>query len=299
VRTIVPVDPFKCRIWSLHDRFATEIDDQSCKAEIESISAHGQIVAALGRRLVNDPDHDVEIVCGARRLFAARRLNKPLLVELRDFTDREGLVAMDIENRQRRDISPYERGLGYTRWLRSGHFESQDDLSRTLTISASQVSRLLQLARLPAVVVNAFRDPAEIRENWGLELVAALDDPQRRAATIRTARSLCDHSPRPQSRDVIRKLLSVSARGRKPKVESHDKVVPGRDGAALFRIRYLSKIIALVFAAERVSEEAIERIEMTLTSILQRTGEQRRHDPRYPLRTVPVSTAVTIGLGAA
>lgn len=279
MRAIISADPFKCRVWSLHDRFASEINEHSCRAEIESISAHGQVVPVLGRRLAGDPDYEIELIYGARRLFAARHLKAPLLVELREISDREGLVAMDIENRQREDISPYERGLSYKRWLQNGHFESQEDISRTLNVSASQVSRLLQLAKLPAVVVDAFRSAEDIRENWGLDLIAALDDPERRTATIRAARSLGANSPRLQGRDVIRKLLSFTAHGRKPKAGAHDKVVSGNDGSALFRIRYLHNSVALIFAAEKTTPQSIERIETTLAAILRREIDENVSKP--------------------
>jgi ParB family chromosome partitioning protein len=277
---IISVDPFKCRVWKLHDRFVSEINEHTCKAEIESISAHGQVVPVLGRRLKDDPDFEIELIYGARRLFAARHLKAPLLVEVREISDREGLAAMDIENRQREDISPYERGLSYKRWLQNGHFASQEDIARTLNVSASQVSRLLQLAKLPAVVVDAFRSAEEIRENWGLDLVAALDDPERRAATIRTARALGANSPRLQGRDVIRKLLSFTAHGRKPAAEAHDKVIAGSDGAALFRVRYLHNSVALIFAAEKISAQSIERIETALAAILKREPDQADRKPK-------------------
>ncbi len=272
MQSIIHADPFKCRVWHLHQRLAGEIDEQTCKAEIESFAAHGQRVPVMGRRLQNDPDYEIELAYGARRLFAARHLNLPLLVEVREFTDREGLIAMDIENRQRQDISPYERGLSYRRWLQSGHFKSPKEISETLKVSAPQVSRLLQLARLPAVVVNAFRGPIEIRESWGLKLIELLDDPQRCAATIRSARSLGNKSPRLQGSDVMRKLLAFSVRGRKPKREPHDKVVLGSDGSAVFRIRYLNNAIALIFEAEKISERSLSRIEKVLGAILHGTG---------------------------
>jgi ParB family transcriptional regulator, chromosome partitioning protein len=297
--SIISADPFKCRLWSLHDRFSSEINEHTCKAEIESISMHGQFVPALGRRIADDPNYEIELIYGARRLFAARHLKRPLLVEVREMTDREGLIAMDIENRQRLDISPYERGLSYKRWLHTGHFESQDQISQTLKISASQVSRLLQLARLPAVVVNAFRAPAEIREDWGLKLVEALDDPQRRAATIRSARTLGSNTPRLQGRDVIRKLLSFSARGRKPKLENHDKVVPGSDGAALFRIRYLSSSIALIFAAEKMSDQSLDRIETTLSAILQGVPEPANANPKRRIDAGEITQTATLDFGPA
>lgn len=279
MREIISVDPFKCRLWRLHDRLASEVNEKTCQAEIESIMAHGQHVPVLGRRLTDNGAHQIELIYGARRLFAARHLNIPLLVEVRAMTDREGLVAMDIENRVRKDISPYERGLSYKHYLTSGMFESQEDLSKSLQVSASRVSRLLQLAKLPAVVVNAFRSPADIRENWGLELVAAIEDPTRRAATIRMARTLSNCTPRMQSRTVARKLLSFSALGRKPKQEAHDRVVMGSDGAPLFRIRYLHNSIALTFAAERLPEEAMQRVEIALSTLLRGISRPRRSQP--------------------
>jgi ParB family chromosome partitioning protein len=267
---IVAVDPFKCRVWNLHDRGANAFDADSCREEIESIRRHGQLIPVLGRPLTDDASHDVELAYGARRLFIARHLEISLRVELREFTDREGLIALDIENRQRCDISPYERGLGFKRWLAAGHFESQEQMAEALSISPAQVSRLLQLARLPAVVVNAFRSPTEICESWGVKLITALDDPTRRDATIRAARTLGSNSPRLQSREVLPRLLTASERGRKLNKGLRDRVVGAGDGSAVFRVKYLSDAVALVFSTDRISEHTLVRIEDALAGVMRR-----------------------------
>lgn len=274
MRSIMPVDPFKCRVWKLHNRHEDTINEQTCKAEIEAFVEHGQFVPALGRRLRDDPDHEIELIYGARRLFVARHLKRPLLVEVREVSDRDAFVAMHMENRLREDISPYERGLGYAQWLRTGVFKSQIEIAQTLNVSASQVSRLLRLARLPAVVVDAFRNSEEISENWGLELMDALEDPKRRAATIRTARALSSDSPRLAGRNVHRKLLAPVGRGRKPKAEVHDLVVLGTSGAPLFRIRHQLKSIALILPAEKVPRSRLDRIEAALLAILKPSAAQ-------------------------
>ena len=267
-KEVVLISPFRCRLWDLHDRFETGVSEESCRAEIDSFSKHGQIVPTLGRRLRGNPDYDVELICGARRLFVARHINQDLAVELREMSDREALIVMDTENRQRADISPYERGMSYARWLRSGHFESQDDVARALKISAAQVSRLVKLSRLPAVVVDAFSSAAEIHESWGLDLIAALDDPVRRQPTIARARSIGLQSPRPHGADVYRQLLASTGKGRRLKAISHDEVVKDDLGRPLFRIRQLRNSIALLLPVEHVPAKTLAAIRQTLSTIL-------------------------------
>lgn len=271
--TVVSVNPLRCRLWALHDRLEEHLTEEACKEQIESCRMHGQIVPALGRALQGDPEHDVEIIYGARRLFVARHLARPLLVELREMSDREALIAMDIENRQRVDISPYERGLSYHRWLRSGYFKSQGDIARELNVSASQVSRLLKLARLPAIVLEALGKVADIREEWGIELAAALDDPQRRAAVIRTARGIAGMAERPGSREVFTRLLAASGGGRKVKVRSRDEVVSNAHGVPVFRIRQQRNSLALLLPLQGVSQESLREIRRVMLDILQQQND--------------------------
>jgi len=266
---VISVDPYRCRMWSLHDRLESQVTEESCRAEIDSFSSVGQLVPVLGRVLRGEPDFDVELVYGARRLFVARHINKPLIVEVRELTDREAIVAMDIENRQRVDISPYERGLSYARWLRAGHFQSQDDIARALKISASQVSRLLKFARLPSVVVEAFGTPAEICEGWGLDLAEALGDPQRRPMTVQRARTICKALPRPPARQVYQQLLTAGAPpGRKLKSQTHDEVVTGEKGQPLFRIRQQTNSISVLLPVQSVSARSLENIRCFIAEIL-------------------------------
>jgi ParB family chromosome partitioning protein len=273
--SVISVSPFRCRVWKLHDRLEELINEKSCKDEIESFQEHGQLVPVMGRRVMEE-GFDVELIYGARRLFVARHINAALLVEMRDISDRDAIVAMDIENRQRKDISPYERGLSYARWLRAGYFESQDEVARALKVSASQVSRLLTLARLPSVVVDAFGCPGEICEGWGLGLAEALEQPERRKSTIQAAREIAAVSPRPHSKEVYRQLLASSVPGRKLKQASHDKVVRGKDGLPLFRIKYRRDSVALILPIEKVSAKSLESIESAIANVLQDSPQKHR-----------------------
>jgi ParB family transcriptional regulator, chromosome partitioning protein len=266
--TFISVNPFRCQMWPLHDRLEGHITEKTCRAEIASIARHGQLVPVLGRELKDDPDYDIELIYGARRLFVARHLNKPLAVEVREMSDREALIAMDIENRQRLDISPYERGMSYASWLRSGHFKSQDEIVRALKISPSKVSRLLKLVRLPSVVVDAFRSPAEICEGWGLDLMEALDDPQRRPAVLRKARELRALLPRRCCREVYRLLMTAPGLREKLKPGKRTEIVKDHRGKLLFRLRQQTSAISLVVPNSRLSAGALEQIRLSVTRIL-------------------------------
>ena len=273
--SIVSINPFRCRMWRLHDRIDCYVTEESCRPEIESFERHGQMVPALGRRLRGDPDHDVELIYGARRLFIARHINQPLLVDLRDLSDHDAIVAMDIENRHRVDISPYERGLSYAKWLRAGYFQSQENLARALQVSCSQVSRLLKLAKLPTVIVSAFASPADICESWGLSLIEALNDPTRRESTIRRARAISSNPQRLPAIDVYRQLRA-SAAGRRSKVKARDEVIKDDKGNPLFRVRNQRHSVALVLPLEKVSAESLELVCRTVATLLQNTTDLQR-----------------------
>jgi ParB family chromosome partitioning protein len=280
---IVSASPFRCKVWDLHHRLDHVIDENTCNAEICSFSEHGQLVAALGRPLHGDPDHDIELICGARRLFIARHLNVPLRVEVREMTNRAALIAMDIENRQRVDLSPYERGLSFARCLRAGYFESQEDLARALRISQSQVSRLLTLARLPSIVVSAFPNPMEIREGWGFDIDRALQDTRRRQATIARARALVSSTPRPSAVDVYQQLLAATVAGRKVRTKSRDEVVTDDDGMPLFRIRARAKTIAVLLPRDQISQDALDAVRDAVRDVLRyksRPTVVRQHPTR-------------------
>jgi len=269
VATARLVSASRCRMWALHDRLEHHITAEACAAEIESFSGHGQLVPVLGRPLTGDPEFDVELIYGARRLYVARHLDMPLLVELRELSDRDAVIAMDIENRQRVDVSPYERGLSYARWLDSGVFGSQDEIAEALKVSTSQVSRLLKLVRLPEVVTAAFASPIDICEGWGLDLVDAFEDPQRSKALVRKARALAAVVGRPQALEVYRRLIAALGGDDKPKSLSRDEVVKDSGGIPLFRVRHQIHSVALVLPSQAMSPDLLKNICDAVSGVLQ------------------------------
>jgi len=256
----------------MHERQEETVDERTCANEIESIRQSGQRKPAMGRRVCDDPSYDVEIITGTRRLFVARHLKIDLLVEIREISDREAAIESAIENSCRRDVSPYERGKGYATWLSGGLFASQEDLATSLKVSASQVSRLLKLSKLPPVIVSAFETALEIREGWGVKLANVLADPARRIPMIRAARNIAARSERPRAGEVYRELLASAAPtapgGRKTGRVLHDQVVMGEDGSPLFRIRYHQNEIALLLPLDLASAKTLDSIQRAVINIL-------------------------------
>jgi ParB family transcriptional regulator, chromosome partitioning protein len=265
---IISISPFRCRVSRQHPRLDEHITEESCEAELKSFEAHGQLVPALGRRLREKGDHDVEILCGARRLFVATYFNLPLLVELRQMSDRDALVAMDLDNRQRADVSPYERGLSYARWLAEGCFASQGDLAAALQISPSQVSRLLRLATLPTEVVTAFGGPAGVCEAWGVALAVVLDDASTRRAVVQRSQEIAAEASRRPAREIQNELYAL-AETRKERGAVDRRVIKTADGTPLFEIKRQSDSILVFLPLPNLSAKALKAIEESLSRILQ------------------------------
>src|SRR3546814_12241893 len=81
--------------------------DLRCADLIESMIAQGrQEMPAIVRRVGNDPDHDFEVISGARRHWSVswlREHNYPdirYLVEIRNLTDEQAFRISDLENRE-------------------------------------------------------------------------------------------------------------------------------------------------------------------------------------------------------
>jgi ParB family chromosome partitioning protein len=284
---ITMVDPFRCRMWDLHDRLDEYLTEESCRQEIDSFTQHGQLLPVLGRHIRDDPEIEVELIYGARRLFVARHLNRPIGVKLREISDRDALIAMDVENRHRKNVSAYERGLSYARWIRKGHFSSQDDIARMLRISASQVSRLLKLARLPSLILSAFESPMHISEKWGLELADAWADLQRRPIVARNARLLVDASPRPPAREVYARLLATTEATRRAIDTKRDEIVRNSAGVPLYKIKRLSKTVVLALPRRNMASSTLDQILRGVTDILQRESE---HSPILKLQAARRNT---------
>jgi ParB/RepB/Spo0J family partition protein len=265
------VDPFACRLWDFHDRLDEYINEDSCREIIESFRRDGQKHPVLARPSKLG-DARYELIFGARRLFAARHLGVPLLARIRELHDRQAFVEMDIENRLRSDISPYERGMAFKTWLRAGRFESQDEIAKTLGISAARVCRLMKVADLPAAIVMAFPDPREIRESWGVTLAERCAVPETREQMLRIAREMKRRDgDRPDAKEAYRQLLDGRAAGRLALTSHRDHVIRADDGRSLFRISHRHNDLHIVIPRSAATRDVLDQIANAIKTILEIT----------------------------
>jgi ParB family transcriptional regulator, chromosome partitioning protein len=228
------ISPFRCRVWAHHSRPEEQLTEESCRSLRQSIAKNNQHQPALGRPVTDDPDCEVEIICGARRHAACVALGRDLLVDVRVMTDADAYVAMYEENAERKQDCPYIQGQILRRALHSRACSSQDELAQRFGLSHSKVSRLLMVAQLPSVVIAAFPSQEDIRESWGVELYQLwkAEDPPH-VITDR-ARALANRQPRRSARHVYEML--IAAHGTMPGKHRLNRSLPvcGAGGNALF-----------------------------------------------------------------
>lgn len=263
------ISPFRCRVWMQHSRPEEQLTDDACRSLRESIARNGQHQPALGRPVSNDPEYDLEIICGARRHAVARTLGRDLLVEVRPLTDAEAFVAMYEENLLREEDSPYVRGQILWRALRSRTYPSQEELGRAFNLSHSAVSRLLMLAQLPSIVVAAFHSADEIREAWGVALFRLWSDDDKRDGIIVRARKIANTTPRPPAKRVYEVLITASGGKRKDHRAYRNIPIRGPSSTILFHEQDQLERVLYIIPKTNLSPLRREALKQSLVRILE------------------------------
>ncbi|WP_282095347.1 ParB/RepB/Spo0J family partition protein [Epibacterium ulvae] len=193
-KTLHWVDPARCKMWERHNRDYELLTPENCADLIEGIQQQNrQEFPAVVRRLQGEEDFDYEVICGARRHFAItwlRANNYPqfkYLIEVRDMSDEEAFRLADIENRDRADISDYERAKDYAAAVKLYYGGKQKTMAQRLQVSEAWLSRYLFLAKLPDEIVAAFPSSNDIKELHARALKPFLAQPKAREEMLSRA----------------------------------------------------------------------------------------------------------------
>ena len=192
------VDPARCRMWDRHNRRYDLLTESRCQDLIDGFKSQGrQEFPAIVRRTTDDPNFEYEVICGARRHWVVswlRENNYPefqFLVEVRTLTDEQAFRLSDIENRDKEDLSDYERALDYKAAL-GLYYKNQKEMATRLEVSEAWLSRYLDLASLPLSVVDAFGDLTAIAVKHGRDLKPLLRDRKATALVESRANTLAE-----------------------------------------------------------------------------------------------------------
>lgn len=155
------------------DAFQTA-DFMRLKQDIEQ--AGGNVQPVLVRPHAEREGH-YELVFGHRRHRACAELGLPLLavIDSEPMSELDLFAAMDRENRERVDLSPYEQGQMYRRALDEKLYPSNRRLAEALGVSHTWVANVLAVADLPQPVVDCFRSPLEIQHRHAKAIATALE----------------------------------------------------------------------------------------------------------------------------
>ena len=205
-RPAVQLDPAQLRPsrWTnRHETAYASAAFERFKDNIDLADGNGQPI------LVRRVDDGYDIVCGHRRHRACQELGLPVFAVVFDepLSDLELFLAMERENREREELSPCDQGRMYVRALDSGLFASQRKLAVAIGVSHTWVRKAIQIARLPAEVIEAFTDPTVIQPAHAEDIVAALAADA--VAVIRRATELAatKRSAKRSATDVVHRLI--------------------------------------------------------------------------------------------
>lgn len=155
----VQLDPAQVRPsgWSnRHDSAYASPEFQRLKDLIDLAGGNQQPI------IVRQVDDEYEIVCGHRRHRACSELGLPVFAVVwgEPLSSLDLFLAMEWENRERVDPSPYDQGRMYLQALDSGLFRFQRRLAVSIGVSHTWVRKAVQIAALPMEVIEAFRRPS-------------------------------------------------------------------------------------------------------------------------------------------
>jgi ParB family chromosome partitioning protein len=231
------------------------------KADIEH--AGGNVQPILVRPLQGEQGQ-FELVFGHRRHRAALELGIPVLASIwvDELGDAALFAAMDRENRERADLSPYEQGMMYQRALEEQLFPTQRQLAEGLGVSHTWVRKALMVAQLPPTVIECFRSPLEISFRHAEQINAAMEKDRR--SFLKRVEKHKGHSLSPAL--VVARLLDA-----KPGYERAERLEILAEGHKLGSlVRAKSGEITITISAEAVTGTAPQVLESAVQESLQR-----------------------------
>lgn len=205
------MDPRTIRRSEWANRNAVSFEGAEWTAFKEDIRSNGGNETPIRVRPLAAPagDVDFEIIYGHRRHQACLELGIPVRAQIEDASEHKMFVAMELENRSRKDLSAWEQGVFYAKALDKGLYPSARKLAEAIHRDLSDVGKALALSRLPEVVIAAFASPLDLQFRWAKPLTDANQaDPE---GLLARAKSIVASGRRESGSEVLAKLVGQNA----------------------------------------------------------------------------------------
>jgi translation initiation factor 2 alpha subunit (eIF-2alpha) len=178
---------------------------------------------------------------------------------------------MDAENRQRQDISPYERACDYKRWIESGIYQNYTEIINALGVKKSWFSQLIALAELKAEIISAFGHPVNLKQKWGYELLLRCKSSRdTETAMLKLARELRKQNYSPV--EVYQKLKNVNPEG-VVSIHKENIIVKDEKGMELFEVQFTKggspRFVFRVYLKESLIDSIIQQTKVLIEAIEQ------------------------------
>ena len=221
-RVVLELDPKRVRFGELanRDERGLTIKDEAFRDLKNDLAENGQEFPIKVRPIEGDPAHDYEVVAGHRRLRAALEIDReragfPVLAILDANAAELKSIALKMyrENKIRADLSPYEYGQTFRKWIQAGIFKTQAEVAAAAKLSQPTVSFYLGVAELPKEIHAAFGDPRLISMRWMQDLAKHLK--ANESGVLARARELTRQNPKPDAEAVFAALTAPAEEGGK------------------------------------------------------------------------------------
>lgn len=207
--------------------------------DLNELAGSIRAVGVLEPLLVRPHDGGHEVICGHRRLRAAKLAGlKEVPVVIREMTDREALEAQLVENLQRKDMHPLEEAEAYGR-LRDEFGYPAERIAERLGRGRATVFASLKLLDLVPAVRKAFL--ADKLDASGALLIARLKGEKVQVSALEAIGG--PKEDRPRYREAMRIInarfsASKTPPSRKPREVESARGSPNVVNAVLSRARH-------------------------------------------------------------
>lgn len=193
--------PFNPREQSL-----LSLDDPGVAELARAIAADGQRDPVLARPVRTAEGVRFEVIYGTTRLFIAKAQGRPLKAWVADVPDGDARRLARSENKDRRDLSAWEKAIDLKRQLDGIYAgKSHEFIAEQEGISRPMITKILRLADIDIELLRLLISPHTLSVKSGTQILTLLDslDADTRRAALAACASL---APFADAADLLKAL---------------------------------------------------------------------------------------------